>query len=72
MPVLDTQVALVSNTSTVDDDSEDDEADASANLDHGEHEFDLAITADTEELNAYKHDKEDSNPNTWKTKKKKA
>lgn len=62
MPVLDAQVTLVSNTSAVDDDSEDNEADASADLDHGQDKFHLTITADTEELDGNEHDKEDSNP----------
>lgn len=47
MPVLGTEVALITDTTTVDDDTEDDESQASADLDGGQDEFDcdaLAVT----------------------------
>lgn len=65
VPVLGAQVSLVANTTTVDHDAEDDEADTGANLDHGENEFDFTIATDTEDLDGSEHDKEDSHPNTW-------
>jgi hypothetical protein len=47
VPVLGTEVALITDTTTVDDDTEDDESQASADLDGGQDEFDcdaLAVT----------------------------
>lgn len=63
MPVLDTQVSLVSNTTDVDYDTEDDEADASADFDHGENELDFAIATNSKYLDGCENKEEDRNPN---------
>lgn len=40
VPVLDSQVALVADTTAVDDDTQNDESQTSSNLDGGQDEFD--------------------------------
>ena len=40
VPVLGAEVALITDTTTVDDDAEDDESQTSADLDGGQNEFD--------------------------------
>jgi hypothetical protein len=40
VPVLDSEVALVADTTTVDDDTQNDESQTSSDLDGGQNEFD--------------------------------
>jgi hypothetical protein len=68
VPVLGTEVALITDTTTVDDDTEDDESQASADLDGGQDEFDLSVTTNTKDLNNGESDEEDSDPNSLATK----
>lgn len=43
VPVLGTEVALITDTTTVDDDTEDDESQTSADLDGGQDKFDCDV-----------------------------
>jgi hypothetical protein len=43
VPVLGTKVALITDTTTVDDDTEDDESQTGANLDGGQDKFDCDV-----------------------------
>jgi len=63
-PVLGANVALVANTTTVDDNTEDDETNTGADLDDGEHKLDLTISSNTEELDTNESDKEDTDPDS--------
>jgi hypothetical protein len=64
LPVLEADVALVANTTTVDDNTKDDETNTGADLDDGENKLDLTISSDTEELDTNKSDKEDRDPDS--------
>lgn len=64
LPVLDTNVALVADTTTVDDNTKDDETNTGADLDDGEHKLDLTVSSNTEELNTNESDKEDGDPDS--------
>jgi hypothetical protein len=64
VPVLDTEVALVADTTAVDDDTEDDETDTSNDLDDGKNELDFTISTDTEDLDDDESDKEDGDPHS--------
>lgn len=63
-PVLGANVALVADTTAVDDDSKNDEANAGADLDHGEDELDFTVTLDAKDLDDGKSDQEDRDPDT--------
>lgn len=62
LPVLGTDVALVTDTARVDDNTEDDETDTGADLDAGEDKLNLTITSDTEKLNNDQGKEEDTDP----------
>lgn len=64
VPVLGAQVSLVADPAAVDDNTEDNEANTSANLDHGKDEFDFSVSTDTEYLYGGEDDKEDGDPDT--------
>ena len=55
---------ICGNASTVDDDSQDDEASASADLDETDDEFDLAISLHSEELDDDKQKKQGNDPSS--------
>lgn len=64
VPVLNTDVALVTDTTAVDDNTEDDEANTGADLDDGENKLNLTVTADTKDLDNHKDDEEDGDPDS--------
>jgi hypothetical protein len=64
VPVLGADVALVANTTTVDDNTEDDETNTGADLDDGEHKLDLTVTSNTKDLDTNESDKEDRDPDS--------
>lgn len=64
VPVLNTDVALVTDTTAVDDNTEDDEANTGADLDDGENKLNLTVTADTKYLDNHEDDEEDGDPDS--------
>jgi hypothetical protein len=64
MPVTSTDIATIvrGHTPTVNDDAEDDEANTSSYLDHGQRKFDFAIAENAENLDQNQKDQEYSNP----------
>lgn len=64
VPVLGAQVSLVTNATAVDDNAEDDEANTSADLDHGKDEFNFSVATNTKHLDRGKHNQEDGDPDT--------
>ena len=64
VPVLGTEVALVADTTAVDDDAEDDETRAGNDLDGAENELNLSVAADTKDLDDGEDDEEDGDPDT--------
>lgn len=61
-PVFSTNVTLASNTTTVVDDTEEDETSTGSDLDQGEDKFDFTITLNTKELDDGEDDKEHGDP----------
>jgi hypothetical protein len=64
VPVLNADVALVTDTTAVDDNTKDDEANTGADLDDGENKLNLAVTADTKDLDNHEDDEEDGDPDS--------
>lgn len=62
VPVLGANVSLVAGTTTVDDNTEDDETNTGADLDDTEDEFDFSVAADSEDLDDDEGGQEDGNP----------
>lgn len=63
-PVSESDVATVvaGDSTTVGDDTEDDETAAGYDLDDGENELDLAVAANTENVDGNQEDQEDCDP----------
>jgi len=66
VPVVSTNVAsgIGRNSTAVDDNTEDDEADNGSDLDDAENEFDLAVASHAEDVDNTNTDQEDSDPDS--------